>query len=273
MLTIFVLYEGEIDNRNLQNSIKFIEKTSNEAKEERQILLEKNNDLQQLVINLRSENAKLSDHLNNSQIEAKSERSQLKSQIDSLQAKLDPFIHFAKSKYPDLNVDQALDNLLKEVESLKEQTENLKKADKQIATQGIYRPLNKTIKDLLTSSLKEINDKYGGEISVEFSSEMGSQGRMLVSKELTELFKIAGYKTTGPNMTMSVYTGSKVPPKVQITFHPESQPIAIELFDILKIFLKSNFDGIKDKNRSLNNMKISIYGDPIFLPNGTLYLK
>ena len=211
--------------------------------------------------------------LNAKLMEAKNERANLKVEINSLESKLDPFIKLALNKYPNISIEEALEKLAGEIEILKKQSAELAKADKQIATQNIYRPLIDHLRGDIISRLKSLGQKYKNyNILITVSYEAASRSRQLIAKDLTEILNSAKIVTKGPNSQQTFFSSKGEPPKVRISCRAEDESLAQDLFNILKDFIKSDFAGKACKECEKGKLTISIYGEPIFLPDGTLTL-
>jgi hypothetical protein len=207
--------------------------------------------------------------------ENRSDRKLLQDKIDNLQKTLDPFLKIAETRHPNVSSEAALAHLAKEIETLTKKTEQIETTTQQVASRDHYRPLTGATKTAVVQNIRRIAAKYGGTaIVVSISSEIGSQNRQHLAKELSEILKSSSLQVEGPQY-MSTYPSTRADPlpPIAITCNPSDWTMAAELVKAWQPFLKARVQGKKSDAVKAGHLSLTIWGDPLFEQDGSVSFK
>ncbi len=207
--------------------------------------------------------------------ENKTDRKLLQDKIDNLQETLNPFLKIAETRHPNVSGETALTQLAREIETLTKKTERIETTTQQVVSRDHYRPLVDTAKTMIVQNIKRIAAKYSGTtIVVSINSEIGSQNRQQVAKELSEILKLSALQVEGPHY-MSTYpaAGSGPFPPIGITCNPSDWTIVAELVEAWQPFLKARVQGKKSDAAKEGRLSVTIWGDPLFEQDGSVSFK
>ncbi len=207
--------------------------------------------------------------------ENRADRKLLQDKIDNLQETLNPFVKIAEARHPNVSGEAALAQLAKEIETLTEKTEQIEVTTQQVLSRDHYRPLSQTTKATVLQNIKGVAAKYAGTpIVVSINSEIGSQNRQQVAKELSEILKLSGLQVEGPQY-MSTYpaTGAAPLPPIAITCNPSDWTMVAELVESWQLFLKARVQGKKSDAAKIGRLSLTIWGEPLFEQDGSVSFK
>ena len=207
--------------------------------------------------------------------ENRADRKLLQDKIDNLQETLNPFLKIAETRHPNVSGEAALAQLAKEIETLTKKTEQIETTTQQVVSRDHYRPLTDTTKTTVVQNIKRIASKYSGTaIVVSINSEIGSQNRQQVAKELSEILKLSALQVEGPQY-MSTYpaTGAAPLPPIAITCNPSDWTMVAELVEAWQPFLKARVQGKKSDAAKAGRLSVTIWGDPLFDQDGSVSFK
>jgi hypothetical protein len=205
----------------------------------------------------------------------KADRKLLQDKIDNLQETLNPFIKIAGERHPNVSGEAALAQLAKEIEALAKKTEQIEVTTQQVVSRDHYRPLSEATKATVLQNIKGVAAKYPGTpIVVSISSEIGSQNRQQVAKELSDILRLSGLQVEGPQY-MSTYpaTGAAPLPPIAITCNPSDWTMVAELVESWQLFLKAKVQGKKSDAAAVGRLSLTIWGEPLFEQDGSVSFK
>lgn len=201
------------------------------------------------------------------ELDAIEDRQRIKNELEALQMQIKPVIKLATEKYPTLDLNSALVKIADEVQTLKVTNEDLQKKTKELAERDYFRPLNTKLKGIVIERLHRILTSFNDRnIQISVISELGNTNRQKVAIQLVEILALGGFKATGPTPAMTAAKG--ILPPVQVIINPADEDIGRQLAEALNVYLKVIFSGRGNNESERGNIKIMIYGEPIFSDDG-----
>ena len=207
--------------------------------------------------------------------ENKTDRKLLQDKIDKLQETLNPFLKIAGARHPNVSGEEALVQLAKEIETLTKKTERIETTTQQVVSRDHYRPLADKTKTNVVQNIKRVIAKFNNTtIVVSVNAEIGSQNRQQVAKELSDVLKLSALQVEGPHyMSTFPATGSAPMPAIGITCNPSDWIMLAELVEAWQPFIKARVQGKRSDSVKAGRLSITIWGDPLFEQDGSVYFK
>lgn len=197
------------------------------------------------------------------------DRERIKEELSELQEQIKPVVKLAAEKYPTLDVKSALVKLADDIQNLQKQNETLRQQTENLKAQDYFHPLNSSIKSIVDQRLNQIlSFTINKKIQITIISESGNTNRQKVAQQLVKILSDVGFPTKGPSPTMTFSKG--VLPAVRMELNPADEGIARQLAYALNPYLNVKFSGKSKNVYEQGKITISIYGNPIFSADGSV---
>ena len=203
---------------------------------------------------------------------AKQERAVLQEEVVRLEQKLDPFLKVALARFPNLAPESALQRLSEEIDVLRERTMQLETATESIARRDHYRPVDAAIRERVVGRLRSLGATGAGDgLAVSIYADTGDRNRQLVAAEFAEILREAGFEVAGPSSGITFSEG--VLPSIRFKYHPDDRKDVRAFAEALDGLFAGEVSGRPQESHERGKLAISIYGTPMFAPDGSVTLR
>lgn len=140
-----------------------------------------------------------------------------------------------------------------------------------VATRDTFRPLSPKLRLAVVNSFRQLVQSTKTPLKVSISIENGSRNRALIRNELLQILNEAGISASAGSTRTTLYSG--VLPHLKLRLSAASLELGNSLVQGLSVFMKVEFPASKDETMPLGTFELDIFGEPQFLPDGSIVYK
>ncbi len=183
--------------------------------------------------------------------------------LASVEAKLEPFVELAQTKFPQLETEEALAELARDIE-----------ITRALATRDVFRPLNSNVRGPILQSLRDVRQRHDALApDVEFTTSGSSATRTKrLGQELAELLSEAGFKSSFKTPAFISVPRRNAGP-VDLQFHPDAAALVQELAQALGPLITARATAEQTPEAPVGLIRFRIHGEPEFNPDGTVVFR
>lgn len=189
----------------------------------------------------------------------------LKDEVHSLNSRLDPFLHEATSRFPNLDPDEALQKLY---EQLADRTTKLESDTRALANANLFVPIAPGPRQQVVTQLRAVRIAYP-DFRPKIHADAGDTNRQRLANEMVQILTEGGFPMEKPSNGFTI--GNTLTP-LAVTFNTVDEQAVRALISAFGARF-TRFYGRPRQDASAGVPTISFHGTPVFHEDGMVELR